>query len=157
MCTEKLGWPNCLYFLMVKTNQIFCSLRDVFNKQNFESQTIICIMVLDFLFLLINHPTFYFSSGCSSCACLLYSCFLWSPYCFLITNLGMLAFFHGSCHGDRWVPSVGHFRHNLQMLCQMQVVHTGTIRQGRAQRWDAELGHCLQLDRRQVRHLLCLV
>ena len=110
-----------------------------------------------FFFAQTNHQPFYFSSRHSCCVHLLHSDILRSPQCFLITRLGMLALFRGSCHGDRRVPLVGHFRHNLQMLCQMQVVHTGRIRQGRAQRWDADPGHCLQLDRRQIRMLLGLI
>lgn len=110
-----------------------------------------------FHFLPNNLTTFlFFLSGRSSCANLLHSCFLWSLFCFLITHLGMLLLFCGSCHGDKQVPVVGHFKHSLQMLCQMQVVHTGRIRQGRAQRWDSVFGHCLQLDRRRIRLMLCV-
>ncbi|TNN37278.1 Protein FAM214B [Liparis tanakae] len=46
----------------------------------------------------------------------------------------MLASFHGSCHGDKRISLGNNFRRNLQMLCQMQVVHMGRIGQGRAQR-----------------------
>lgn len=95
--------------------------------------------------VLIRPP--HFSTGQSSSL-------LWSPDRFLITCLGMLALFCGCCHGDRQVPLVGYFTHNFQMLCQMQVVHTLSFRQGRAQRWDpclADFHKCvLQLDKKQM-------
>ncbi|KAF1389444.1 hypothetical protein PFLUV_G00073490 [Perca fluviatilis] len=78
---------------------------------------------------------------------------LWSPYCFMITNLGMLASLCDSCHGDKRIPLVDHFRHNLQMLCQMQVVHTGRIGQGQAHRCCAAQlpnSHCLTTSQQEV-------